>query len=172
MTKKFSTSWNASKRPRKQRNYRRNAPLHTKKKFLGAHLSKELRLKHNTRSVTVVVGDKVKILRGQFKGRENKVEKIDIKQSKVFITGVDSTKKDGSKAQYPFTPSNIMITELNLEDKKRKEMLARKTADGKVEKPKQKQVKPAPKTTEKPETKTVESKQETTKAPTNDGGEK
>jgi large subunit ribosomal protein L24 len=123
MEKKFSTSWKASKRPSKQRNYRKNAPLHIKHKFLGTHLSKELRQKYHKRSIEVVVGDKVKIMRGQFKKREGKVEKTDIKKSVVYITGIELTKKDGSKTLYPVNPSNLMITELNLNDKKRKETL-------------------------------------------------
>jgi large subunit ribosomal protein L24 len=129
-TKKFSTSWNSSKRPRKQRNYRKNAPLHIKQGFMGAHLSKELRQKHSIRTLPVVKGDKVKIMRGQFKKRENKIERIDLKAGKVYVTGVDFTKKDGSRAQYPFKPSNIMILELNMDDKKRKATLDRKAAKG------------------------------------------
>jgi large subunit ribosomal protein L24 len=134
MTKKFSTSWNSSKKPTKQRNYIRNAPLHVKRKLLGVHLSPELRKKYSVRTITLVKGDKVKILRGQFKKRENKVEKIDIKTTKVIVTGIERTKKDGSKSQYPITPSNLMITELNLEDKKRKTSLNRKSAKGKTDK--------------------------------------
>ena len=61
MKKKFSTAWNASKQPRKQRKYRANAPLHTKYKFLGVHLSKELREKHGVRSMAVITGHKVKV---------------------------------------------------------------------------------------------------------------
>ncbi|MEK6835561.1 MAG: 60S ribosomal protein L26, partial [Nanoarchaeota archaeon] len=35
-------------------------------------------------------------------------------------------KLDGSKVYYPLHPSNLMITELNLNDKKRKAKLERK----------------------------------------------
>ena len=119
MKKKFSTAWNSSKQPRKQRKYRVKAPLHVKQKLLGAHLSKELREKHATRSLAVITGDKVKVLRGQFRKKEGKVERIDVKALKVYVTGIDSIKKDGSKALYPLNPSNLMITDLNLDDKKR-----------------------------------------------------
>ena len=131
-TKKFTTTWNKSKKPRKQRNYRKNAPLHLKRKMLGVNLSKDLRKKYNTRTITVVTGDKVKVLRGQFRKRENKVERVDLKKGKVFITGIERVKKDGSKSLYPLTPSNLQITDLKLEDKKRKSSLERKTAKGKV----------------------------------------
>jgi large subunit ribosomal protein L24 len=126
MKQAFSTKWKSSKSPAKQRKYRYNAPLHIQQGFLSTHLSKELRTKHNTRSIPVVKGDKVKILRGQFKGRENKVDRVDNKETKVYVTGIERPKKDGSKSMYPLNPSNLMITELNLDDKKRKESLERK----------------------------------------------
>ncbi len=119
MKSKFSTNWIKSVQPRKQRKFRYNAPLHLKRKFLSVHLVKELRLKYNKRNIIVHKNDKVKILRGQFKGKSGNVERVDIKKSKVFITGIEGVKKDGTKTLYPITPSNIMITELNLDDKKR-----------------------------------------------------
>jgi large subunit ribosomal protein L24 len=127
MEKQFSTKWNASTKPRKQRKYRFNAPLHIKHKFMAAHLSKELRAKYKTRSMPAVKGDKVKVLIGQYKGRENKIERVDVKNTKVYITGVERTKRDGSKSMYPIHPSNVIITDLKLDDKKRKEALERKT---------------------------------------------
>jgi len=129
MNKEFSTKWKASKRPAKQRKYRYNAPLHIKHKFLSSHLTKELRAKYKRRSIPVIKGDKVKVLRGQFKGRENKVERVDVKQTKVYITGIDRSKKDGSKSIIPIHPSNIIITELKLDDKKRKETLEKSKAN-------------------------------------------
>ena len=127
--KKFSTKLKKSKQPRKQRRYQYNAPLHIKQKFVHAHLSKELRKKHNKRNVGLKKGDSVKILRGQFKGKTGKVDKIDLKKSKAIIIGVEMVKKDGSKVAYPITISNLIITELNLEDKKRKKIFERKKND-------------------------------------------
>ena len=119
MKKAFSTAWKASKKPRKQRKYLANAPAHIKNKLMGAHLSKELKEKYSQRNLTVKTGDKAKVLRGQFKGKSGKVERVDIKKSKVYITGVEFSKKDGSKAMYPIHASNIIIEELNMTDKKR-----------------------------------------------------
>lgn len=119
MNKRFSISWKKSKQPRKQRKYRYNAPLHIKTKFLSAHLSKELKKKYGKRNVTVKKGDKVKILRGSFKGRTGSIERVNVKKTKVYVTGAETVKKDGSKTFYPINPSNIIITELESEDKKR-----------------------------------------------------
>lgn len=123
MKSAFSKNWKSSRRPAKQRKYAHNAPLHVQRKFLSAHLSKELRAKHGRRSIPVASGDKVKVLRGQFKGRENKIERVDIKKPGIYITGIETTKKDGSKSAIPLKTSNVMITELNLGDKKRKAVI-------------------------------------------------
>lgn len=128
MKKKFSMAWIKSTQPRKQRKYRSNAPLHTKQKFLGCHLSKDLIKKYGKRSITIVQGDKVKILRGQFKGKDGKVDRVSVKQTKVYVIGIERTKKEGSKSMHALDPSNLTITELNLDDKKRKAALERKGA--------------------------------------------
>ncbi len=117
--KQFSQSWIASIKPGKQRKYRANAPLHIKKTFLAAHLSKELRTKHKTRSITLRKGDTVKIMRGQYRGKTGKIQRINIKQEIAFIEGIEFKKRDGTKSIYPINTSNLMITELNTEDKRR-----------------------------------------------------
>lgn len=119
MKKQFSTKWKASKQPRKQRKYLAKAPLHLKKKMISANLSKELRKKHNKRSITVKKGDMVKIMKGKFKGKKGKVIEVKMKYGKIMIDGINTKKQDGSKANIPMKASNLQITELNLDDKKR-----------------------------------------------------
>lgn len=119
MKKTFSSNWKRSKQRRKQRKYRYNAEKHTLGKFLHASLSKVLREKYKKRSLRLRKGDKVKVLRGQFKGKEGKIDSVDLSLSKVNITGIESVKKDGTKSFYSIHASNLMITELNLDDKKR-----------------------------------------------------
>ena len=65
-------------------------------------------------------------MRGQFKNKFGKIEKVNLKDITVFVEGIQTTKKDGSKVYIPIHPSNIIITELNLEDKHRREILERK----------------------------------------------
>ena len=127
MKKDFSKAWKSSIQPRKQRKYQANAPLHIKRKMSQAHLSKELREKTGRRSVLIKKGDKVKVMIGSFKGKMGQIEKVDTKNLKVFISKVEYTKKDGSKTMYPIHASNVMITELNLTDKRRKEKMTKKT---------------------------------------------
>ncbi|MFH1331966.1 MAG: 50S ribosomal protein L24 [archaeon] len=129
--KKWSGSWKGSKKRRKQIKYVKNAPLHIKIKFMTAPLSKELRKKYNRRNIGVIEGDKVKIIRGQFKKTSGKVAKVNTKRQRIYIEGAELVKKDGSKTQYPIHPSNVMITEMKIEDKKRKKILDRKAKGAK-----------------------------------------
>ncbi len=123
MKQAFLKTWKSSTQPRKQRKYRHNAPLHIKGKFLSVNLSKEIRKKYNRRSARVKKGDKVKIMRGQFSGKTNKVDRVDMKKCKVYVTGIETIKKDGSKTAYPLEPSNLQIIDLNMDDKRREESL-------------------------------------------------
>ncbi len=125
-SKKFSPSWKASKKPKKQRKYRFNAPLHSKHKLARAHLSKELRKKYGKRSAGLRKGDRVAVMRGEFTKKEGKIEAVLLKKSKVHVEGIEKTKKDGTKVRVPIDPSNLMIKELNLEDKYRQKMIERK----------------------------------------------
>ncbi len=134
MKSSFASTWKKSKQPRKQRKYQYNAPAHIRGKFLGATLSKELREKYSTRSIRIRTGDKVRIIRGAHKGKEGKIESVDVKKTRIYISKVEVNKKDGSKAQVPIHPSNVMIIELNLEDKKRKQKLESKKTKEKTQK--------------------------------------
>ncbi|MEK6864805.1 MAG: 50S ribosomal protein L24 [Nanoarchaeota archaeon] len=124
--KQWSSKWKASTRPRKQRNYRHKAPLHIKQKFVSAHLSKELRQKYGRRSLGVRKGDKVKVTTGQYKGKTGAVILVNLMKIKVAVEGIESIRKDGTKSPYLLEPSNLMITELMMDDKKRKAMLESK----------------------------------------------
>jgi len=131
MKKEFVKTWKSSTKKSKQRKYRIKAPIHLKQKFVHAQLSKELRTKHNKRSIGLKKGDKVKVMAGDYKGKEGKVDSVNLKKTFIHINGMEKTKKDGSKVFYPINPSNVMITELNLDDKKRQKILDRKNVSKK-----------------------------------------
>lgn len=126
MKREFSRAWNGSSKPRKQRSFRFKAPLHVKQKFVHTHLSKDLRSKYKKRSMGLRKGDKIKIMLGSFKKHEGKVERINLKKTMVFVSGVEITKKDGTKKLLALHPSNLMITELNMDDKFRQKLLEKK----------------------------------------------
>jgi large subunit ribosomal protein L24 len=112
-----------SKQPRKQRKARYNAPLHIRQKFMGARLSEELSKEYGTRSAAVVKGDTVKVMRGDFKDTEGKVQVVSLKDGKISVDGVISTKVDGTEVPRPIYPSNVMITKLELKDERREKSI-------------------------------------------------
>lgn len=126
MKKEFSTSWVSSKQPRKQRKFRVNAPLHRKHGFLAVHLSEDLKRETGRRSIPVRKGDDVRILRGSFKGSSGVVDHVNSSKSKVYVESAKIKKVDGSEALRPIDPSNLVITKLSLDDKKRKNVIERK----------------------------------------------
>ncbi len=81
--------------------------------------------KYNRRSFGLKKGDKVKIVRGQFKKKEEKINRINTKREKLYIDGIEMVKKDGTKFFYPISPSNVIIQELNLDDKMRQKIIDR-----------------------------------------------
>ena len=119
MKKEFSTAWKKSKQPRKQRKYLAKAPIHIRKKFVSVNLTKELRKKYGKRNISIRKGDHAKVRRGKYKGKIGKVTKVELKNAKIMIEGIQVKKQDGSKVNVRLQPSNLQITELNLEDKKR-----------------------------------------------------
>lgn len=119
-----------SKKPSKQRYALYNAPLHVKHKMLAAHLSKELRMQYGTRSLPVRRGDVVVVMRGDFKGRQGKVVKVDTSKMRVYVEGIMGEKSDGTKYYIPIHPSNLVIVKLDLSDKMRRKVLERRAAAG------------------------------------------
>ena len=146
MKKEWSPKWKGSSQPRKQRKYRANAPLHVKRKFLNAHLSKDLRVQYKKRSFPVRKGDEVQVMKGSFKKHRGVIEAVDMNSSKVYIDSIKVKKVDGSEVHRPFNPSNLLITRLNMDDKMRRKIpgQSRKALRSRSERPKvqaQKEVK-------------------------------
>ncbi len=128
MKSEFSTSWNASVQPRKQRKFRANAPLHIKHRFLSAHLSKELRTKYGKRNLPLRIGDEVLVMRGSFRKKKTKVISIHLKRGKVALEGIQRTRRDGTKVNVFFRAHALKITALSLDDKERLTAVQRQSA--------------------------------------------
>ena len=105
--------------PRKQRKARYNAPAHARGKYLSASLSKDLREKLGKRSLPLKSGDKVRVLRGDFKGHEGEVLAVDYGSYKVTIEEVTLSKPDGPAVFLPVDPSNLMIINADTKDDRR-----------------------------------------------------
>ncbi len=110
-----------SGKPRKQRFFRYNAPLHIAQHFVNMHIDKQLvkRLGIKKRSVQVSRGDTVKVMSGGSKGKAGKVTRVDMKRGFLFIDSLKKKNARGKEYYVPIYCSNAYITELNLGDKKR-----------------------------------------------------
>ena len=115
-----------SAKPRKQRKALYTMPHHLRHKLLSAPLSKELRAKYGFRSLPVRVGDRVRVMRGDFKGIEGKVIRVDRERGRVYIDTVTRPKVDGTPVNVPIHASKVVIVELDLSDKWRKKVIERK----------------------------------------------
>jgi large subunit ribosomal protein L24 len=85
-----------------------------------ANLSDDLKKQYNKRSTGVVKGDTVKIMRGEYKGVEGKVEKINTEKGKLSIEGVQREKIKGGNVKVLIHASNVIISSLNMDDNYRK----------------------------------------------------
>lgn len=85
-------------------------------KFLGANLSEILREQHSKRSMRVIKGDTVRILRGEYVGIEGKVEKVNTEKSTLSIEGVQREKIRGGKVKVQVHASNVQIISFNTDD--------------------------------------------------------
>jgi large subunit ribosomal protein L24 len=108
-----------SKQPRKQRKALYTAPLHARHKNMKSTLSKDLRKEIGKRSLPLRAGDKVKVLRGDFKDHEGKVLELNYTSYKVTVEEVTLSKSDGTAIFYPIDPSNLMIIKADLDDERR-----------------------------------------------------
>jgi len=105
-------------KPTKMRNkmiYR--ATYTTKSKQLGSALSKDLHKKYGRRSVRVIEGDSIRIIRGEYKGVDGKISKISTQKNSVSIEGIKKEKTKGDKFDVYIHTSNLVVTSLNTGDK-------------------------------------------------------
>jgi len=128
--------------PRKQRKMLYQAPAHIRYKHFSAPLSSSLKTSHNVGSLPVRSGDTVRIMRGDRKGLEGKVTRVDRNKYRIFVEGVTREKVDGTTTFVPIHPSKVMITSLNLDDKWRRESLKAGVAVTEAEKPVEEEKKP------------------------------
>ena len=145
------------------------AANHFRSKQLGATLSKELRKKYGRRSVRVIKGDTIRVMRGEFKGIDGKVTQVSTEKNSIAVEGIKREKLKGGNVDIYIHTSNVMITGMNLNDKWRQNRLEKqKTKETPKEKPaeviKEKpQEKPVKTVKEKPKEKVTKPTKETTK---------
>ncbi len=114
-----------SSKPREQRKFRYNAPMHTRQHFVHAHVDKTLKtkLKINKRAIQICKGDTVKVMSGNNAGKSGKVIRVSMRKGFVYIDTIKRKTMKGKEYDVPISCSNVYITELNLTDKIRANML-------------------------------------------------
>ncbi len=127
----------------------------TRSKQVSSPLSKDLKKKYSKNSVRAIVGDTVKIVRGEFNGVDGKIAEIDVQKSCVAIEGVKKEKTKGEKFDVYIHSSNVLITGLNTDDKWRMAKLEGKKPSSKPKETPSKEEEPSeePKETPSKETK-------------------
>jgi len=116
-------------KPSKQRKKLYQAPDHIRYKLMAAPLSPELKSSYGARSLPVRSGDTVRVMRGDHKGFEGKITRVDRKNYRIYVEGLTREKVDGTTIFVSIHPSKVMITKLNLDDKWRKKVLERKKTE-------------------------------------------
>jgi large subunit ribosomal protein L24 len=116
-----------SSKARKQRKALYNAPVHVRRRIVSSHLNEALMKEHKKRSVPVIKGDTVMVVRGDadIVWTEGKVSNVDTKSGRLTVEGVTTTKADGAQTARAVHASKVVITKLDLSDSWRKEKLLR-----------------------------------------------
>jgi large subunit ribosomal protein L24 len=102
------------------------APGHQRHRQFSAPLSPDLKKEHGTNSFPTKTGDTIRVMRGDRAGFEGKITKVDRKKYRILVEGVTREKVDGTAMPIPIHPSKVMIINLNLDDKWRRETLKRR----------------------------------------------
>jgi large subunit ribosomal protein L24 len=96
-----------------------NIKKHITDKNIRSPLADTLRDEYHKRNARVIKGDTVKVLIGEYKNVEGKVEKVKTNRSTLLIEGIQREASKGGKVKVQIHSSNVMITSLNLQDKQR-----------------------------------------------------
>ncbi len=91
-------------------------PKHRRDKLVGAVLEDSLRKQYGRKNIRVIRGVSVRVMRGEYKGVEGKVEKVNTEQTTFHIEGIQREKIRGGQVKVPIHSSNVMVISLNLDD--------------------------------------------------------
>ena len=96
-------------------------PKHVRDKNICSTLTDDLREQYRRRSIRVIKGDTVRVMRGEYSGIEGKVEKVNTIRGTLSIEGVQREKVRGGNVKVQIHSSNVRVSGLNLEDKYRQD---------------------------------------------------
>ncbi|KAI4142463.1 MAG: hypothetical protein L6R39_004928 [Caloplaca ligustica] len=126
---KINTSLHSSRRKSRKAHFQ--APSSVRRTIMSAPLSKELREKHNVRSIPIRKDDEITIVRGTNKGRSGKVTSVYRLKYVIHVERIAREKSNGQSVPLGIHPSKVQITKLK-GDKDRDNILER-IAKGRVQ---------------------------------------
>jgi large subunit ribosomal protein L24 len=100
-----------------------HVPKHKRYKMVAALLEDGLRKQYGKKRIRVTKGDSVRVIRGEYKGVEGKVDKVDNLHGTFHIEGIQREKIKGGQVKVPIHSSKVMVIALNLDDKYRSNKL-------------------------------------------------
>ncbi len=109
--------------PRRQRRALFRAGLFHRHKRMAVALSRELRSRYGRRSLPLRKGDTVRVMAGSFRGREERIARVDLRGFSVTLDNVAVKKVDQKLKPLPIRPSHLILTKLNLSDPWRRRIL-------------------------------------------------
>jgi large subunit ribosomal protein L24 len=68
------------------------------------------------------------VTRGNFRGVEGKVTSVDVKSGKVYVEGVSREKADGTAKPIALDSSKVILRQVVLDDKRRKDIVERRVS--------------------------------------------
>ena len=106
------------------------APSSERRKLMSSTLSKELSAVLGIKSLPILKGDKVRVMRGGkvYKGTEGTVESVYRKKWAVHLDSAKREKKNGQTVNIPFAASNLAIVSLGELHADRKALIEKKRA--------------------------------------------
>jgi len=96
------------------------------RRVLSVNLVDELRAKYGRRSFTIRKGDGVVVTKGDYKGVEGTVTRVEPRKAFIYVEGVTRESADGKQIPVPLRSSSLVIKKLKLDDKLRQRKIGEK----------------------------------------------
>lgn len=109
--------------PRRQRRAVYSADSFERRLRMTVPLSRELRARFHRRSVPLRKGDTVRVMKGSYVGREERVQKMDRRSYTVTLDNVTLKSGEEKLKPLPIRTNHLLLVRLNLADGWRREAL-------------------------------------------------
>ena len=106
----------SSRQPRRQRKAAFEAHSFQRRRRMTVPLSRELRKRYGRRNVPLRKGDTVRILRGSYVGREERVARIDRRSYSVTLDNITLKTREQKLKPLPIKTTHLLAIRLNLSD--------------------------------------------------------